>query len=95
MLVELIQAGVSVFRINTAHGTQEEREQKLADIRAAGEQAGRPVGVLVDLAGPKIRLGELFADPTNCEVGRRVPLCAGAESPGRGRADRDLRAARR
>jgi pyruvate kinase len=61
-LVALINAGVSVFRINTAHGTLEERDAKLANIRTAAQQADRTVGVLVDLAGPKIRLGELFAD---------------------------------
>src|SRR5436190_10145338 len=79
-LLELIQAGASVFRINTAHGTQEEREKKLVDIRAASEQCGQPVGVLVDLAGPKIRLGELFADPTMCEVGEQFRFVPGLKS---------------
>jgi pyruvate kinase len=67
MLVKLIRAGVSVFRINTAHGTLAERDQKLAAIRHASEKAGCTVGVLIDLAGPKIRLGTLFTDPTNCD----------------------------
>lgn len=79
-LVELIQAGVSVFRINTAHGTPEERDQKLVNIRAASQQAGQPVGILVDLAGPKIRLGELFADPTMCEVGEQFRFVPGLKS---------------
>lgn len=76
-LVQLLHAGVSVFRINTAHGTIEERQQRLADIRTAGEQAGMQVGVLLDLAGPKIRLGELFADPTVCEVGQEYRFVPG------------------
>ena len=80
MLARLIQAGVSVFRINTAHGTVEERDQKLADIRKASEQVGWPVGVLVDLAGPKIRLGELHTDPTNCETGRIFRFVKGTKS---------------
>ena len=67
MLVNLIRAGVSVFRINTAHGTLAEREEKLVAIRKAADKTGCPVGVLVDLAGPKIRLGTLHTDPTNCE----------------------------
>src|SRR5262245_30794706 len=79
-LVALIQAGASVFRINTAHGTQEERDKKLADIRAAAEQTGVPVGVLVDLAGPKIRLGELFTDPTMCDVGQDFRFVPGTKS---------------
>jgi pyruvate kinase len=79
-LVALIQAGVSVFRINTAHGTQEERDKKLTDIRAASEVSGQPIGVLVDLAGPKIRLGELFSDPTMCEVGQEFRFVPGSKS---------------
>jgi len=80
MLVKLIQAGVSVFRINTAHGTLLERQQKLTAVRAASEQVGRPVAVLVDLAGPKMRLGELFTDPTTCELGTTFRFVRGAKS---------------
>src|SRR5687767_7198001 len=69
MLTRLIRAGVSVFRINTAHGTVEEREQMLAAIRQASADSGWLVGVLVDLAGPKIRLGTLHTDPTECKPG--------------------------
>src|SRR6476646_4958453 len=79
-LVEPINAGASVFRINTAHGTQEEREKKLVDIRAASEQAGTPVGILVDLAGPKIRLGELVTEPVQCEVGEEFRFVPGTKS---------------
>jgi len=78
--VELIRAGTSVFRINTAHGTQQEREKKLADIREASERSGQPVGVLVDLAGPKIRLGELLSEPVMCEVGQEFRFVPGAKS---------------
>jgi pyruvate kinase len=80
MLVKLIQAGVSVFRINTAHGTLIERQQKLEAVRAASQQAGRPVAVLVDLAGPKMRLGELFTDPTTCELGTTYRFIRGVKS---------------
>lgn len=79
-LVELIRAGVSVFRINTAHGTLEERSRKFDDIRAAADLAGRPVGILVDLAGPKIRLGELAVDPTECETGAEFCFVKGTKS---------------
>src|SRR3954447_12744950 len=79
-LIELIQAGVGVFRINTAHGTQEEREKKLADIRDASEQTQTPVGILVDLAGPKIRLGELASEPLQCDVGEEFRFVPGTKS---------------
>ena len=58
-LAELIRAGVDVFRLNTAHGTRDEHQQRVDAIREAAGKLGQPVGVLVDLAGPKIRLGEL------------------------------------
>ncbi len=77
MLAKLIRAGVSVFRINTAHGTIEQRDKILADIRVAQTQAGMAVGVLVDLAGPKIRLGTLHTDPTNCEPGSKFRFIRG------------------
>ncbi|MEX2176041.1 MAG: pyruvate kinase, partial [Pirellulaceae bacterium] len=80
MLGRLIDAGVSVFRLNTAHGTQEERQQMLAAVREASDLAGRPVGVLVDLAGPKMRLGELHTDPTVCEAGEEFRFVRGNKS---------------
>jgi pyruvate kinase len=66
MLQELIGAGVDVFRLNMAHGTRAEHQQTLADIREAARRGQRPVGILIDLAGPKIRLGELVTDPLDC-----------------------------
>ena len=80
MLVRLIQAGVSVFRINTAHGTPQERQQKFDFVRQASQQAGWPVGILVDLAGPKIRLGPLLTDPTQCELGAEFRFVRGEAS---------------
>ena len=58
-LVELIQAGVDVFRINAAHGTIESFASTLALIRQAEKEADAPIAVLMDLAGPKMRLGEI------------------------------------
>jgi pyruvate kinase len=79
-LARLIQAGVSVFRINTAHGTPDERAKMLASVRAASDQVGRTVGVLIDLAGPKIRLGQLHTDPTDCEPGAIYRFIKGTKS---------------
>ncbi len=69
MLAALIDAGVDVFRLNMAHGDRQEHTQSVADIRQASRDAGRPVAILVDLAGPKIRLGQLLQDPIQCEEG--------------------------
>lgn len=56
---ELMQAGVNGFRLNFSHGTHEERDEQIPWIRAASEKAGKPVAILQDLQGPKIRLGGL------------------------------------
>jgi len=57
MLAALIDAGVDVFRLNFSHGTHESHGQTHQAIRAAEARAGRHVGVLADLCGPKIRVG--------------------------------------
>jgi pyruvate kinase len=55
----LAKAGVNGFRLNFSHGTYEERDQQIEWIRAASEKVGKPVAILEDLQGPKIRLGNL------------------------------------
>lgn len=56
---KLIQSGVNGFRLNFSHGNYEERDQQIAWIRAASDKAGKPVAILQDIQGPKIRLGEI------------------------------------
>jgi pyruvate kinase len=55
----LLDAGANVIRINASHGTPEERAHWIDAVRCAAENAGLPVAVLVDLQGPRIRVGEL------------------------------------
>ena len=79
-LEALIQAGVDVFRLNMAHGSREQQALVVTDIRAVSAKIGRPVGILVDLAGPKIRLGELLEDPLRCELGDERVLVRGEKA---------------
>ena len=79
-LVELVQAGVDVFRVNAAHGNREEHRQRVDDIRQAARTAGSVVAILVDLAGPKIRLGELPGDQWYCEADAQVRFVRGTQS---------------
>lgn len=58
----LILAGVNGFRLNFSHGTYEERGQQIGWIRQASDKLQKPVAVLQDLQGPKIRLGQLNGD---------------------------------
>jgi pyruvate kinase len=59
VLRELLEAGVDVFRLNFAHGTADEHAEVIGRIRSAAEEAGREVGILGDLPGPKLRLGDI------------------------------------
>jgi pyruvate kinase len=59
---QLIAAGANGVRINMSHGTHEEKTVDIKRARAAAQKVGRPIAVLVDLSGPKIRTGELKDD---------------------------------
>lgn len=59
----LIDAGMNMARLNLSHGSYEEHQARLDLVRAAAQAAGRPVAILVDLQGPKIRLARFSAGP--------------------------------
>src|SRR5262252_4724154 len=71
-LGRLVEAGMDVARLNFSHGTHDDHLRALAAVRKASELAGRPIGVLLDLQGPKIRVGAI--------EGGKVRLEAGAEA---------------
>jgi pyruvate kinase len=56
-IAALFAAGADVFRINMSHASHDAMRERVAMIRALEEEAGRPIGILVDLQGPKLRLG--------------------------------------
>ena len=62
----LLDLGADVLRINMAHGRHEEHAEVIKWAREACDSGDKPLAVLADLAGPKIRLGGLFEDPTYC-----------------------------
>jgi pyruvate kinase len=61
VLSRMIEAGLDVVRMNFSHGTADEHRKRVELVRSLARKAGRAVGVLVDLQGPKIRIGK-FAD---------------------------------
>jgi pyruvate kinase len=61
-IAKLIEAGVDVFRLNFSHGTSEDHAENIRRIRTASADAGAEVGILGDLPGPKLRLGNLEGD---------------------------------
>ncbi|HEX8487849.1 MAG TPA: pyruvate kinase, partial [Propionibacteriaceae bacterium] len=68
-LIELVAAGMDVARLNMSHGDYADHEANYHNVRAAAEATGRPVGVLADLQGPKIRLGRFELGKEVLEVG--------------------------
>lgn len=71
-LTELITAGADMVRVNAAHGSEEERARLMDDVRAAAHEVGKPVPILFDLRGLKIRTGPL-------PDGTPVPFARGSE----------------
>ncbi|CAM3955178.1 pyruvate kinase [Helcobacillus massiliensis] len=65
----LIESGMNVARMNFSHGTHEDHRQVYENIRAAADDLGRSVAVLMDLQGPKIRLGKFENGPHELNVG--------------------------
>ena len=59
VLVRMIEAGMDVARLNFSHGNRELHQENAERVRAAASQAGRPVAILQDLPGPKLRIGAL------------------------------------
>ena len=71
MIRKLFEAGADVFRLNFSHGSHDDHRRNLETIRALERDVGHPIGVLMDLQGPKLRVGQ-FADG-------KVELVAGAK----------------
>src|SRR5204863_33090 len=64
VLDQLVAAGMSCARLNCSHGTPDDQRRRAGEVRAAAQRAGRPVGLLFDLQGPKMRLSAHVAQRT-------------------------------
>src|SRR5919107_1955782 len=71
---KLIEAGVDVFRLNASHGTQEDHASRIRWVRQVAEEMGVHIGILLDLQGPKIRLGTFRDGGCRLEPGERFSL---------------------
>ena len=84
ILEKLVHAGMNVARMNFSHGTHEQHAQRISLIRSLSEKLGVSIGILQDLQGPKIRVGDL-SEPVQLSEGEEVLLyAAGTEPPGDG-----------
>ncbi|TMH00911.1 MAG: pyruvate kinase [Betaproteobacteria bacterium] len=69
MIRSLFLAGVDVFRLNFSHGTHEQHRERLQQIRNVERDVGRPIGVLADMQGPKLRVGTFANGPVTLVAG--------------------------
>jgi pyruvate kinase len=82
-LERLIHAGMNVARLNFSHGTHQQHAERIASIRKVSERLGVPIGILQDLQGPKIRVGEL-PEIIQLSEGELVTLYATGTTPPEG-----------
>jgi pyruvate kinase len=80
MMAALFEAGADVFRINMSHTSHDLLRRMHGDLRALAKAKDRPIGILVDLQGPKIRLGTLKGGPRHLREGERIRLVLGETS---------------
>src|SRR5438874_2440566 len=82
-LARMVEAGMDVARLNFSHANHEVHEETANLVRAAADRAGRPVALLQDLPGPKLRIGELRDGTVELKVGDHVTFeCDPAAAPG-------------
>lgn len=78
----LFDAGADVFRLNFSHGTHADHQRRLELIREVERLGGRPIGVLLDLQGPKLRIGTFPAGPIRLSQGQAFRLDLDATASG-------------
>jgi pyruvate kinase len=76
VISRLFEAGADVFRINMSHTSHERMRELVATIRAIESERGRPIGILVDLQGPKLRVGKFASNPATLIKGESFTLDA-------------------
>jgi pyruvate kinase len=81
-LLAMVKAGMDVARLNYSHGTLTEHEETVRRVRDAAGKAGRPVAILQDLPGPKLRIGPLREDIVELKPGDTVTFTCGEEREG-------------
>jgi len=73
-IAALFHAGVDVFRLNFSHGERSDHQSRIATIRALERESGRPIGILADLQGPKLRLGTFTDGKVRLKAGEHFRL---------------------
>ena len=83
VLKRMVDAGLDMVRLNMSHGTREEHRERIRLVRKVERETGNPVPVLMDLCGPKIRIGKLEREPVFLHRGDTVVLTTGMPDRGK------------
>jgi pyruvate kinase len=78
-LLAMVEAGMDVARLNYSHGTLDEHAETVRRVRDAAGRAGRPVAILQDLPGPKLRIGALREDVVELTPGETLTITCGRD----------------
>jgi pyruvate kinase len=81
-LLQLVEAGMDVARLNYSHGSLDEHAETAQRVRDAANRAGRPVAILQDLPGPKLRIGALKTGLVELKPGEVVTFECGTDTTG-------------
>ncbi len=82
VIEDLFRAGADVFRLNFSHGAHADHRARYETIRQIEQDLGRPIGILMDLQGPKLRIGTFANGPVMLEAGQPFRLDLDRDVPG-------------
>lgn len=81
-IISLMEAGMDIARMNFSHSNHDSHKRTFEILRQCEQQSGRPLGILADLQGPKIRTGKLKEGPVELKVGDLITINNDANFPG-------------
>src|SRR3954466_8835553 len=82
VLARMVEAGMDVARLNFSHGTAENHAEMAQRVRTAAGSAGRPVAIMQDLPGPKLRIGALRDGTADLGIGDRLTFVCNGDAGG-------------
>jgi len=82
IIEKLFEVGADVFRLNFSHGSHADHQARVATIREIEKRTGRPIAILLDLQGPKLRIGTFADGPIHLEAGATFRLDLDRDTPG-------------
>jgi pyruvate kinase len=77
ILKRMVESGLNVVRLNMSHGTHDEHKARIELLREVEKETGKPIPILMDLCGPKIRIGKIPKEPLFLHRGDRIVLTTG------------------